>query len=318
MTEFVFNSVREKDMDFLFMRCISSDNGFADLFLSKTKYADKMYHIVSVELSHTEPELGESDITVIFEIDNKKIAFLIENKVDAIAMSEQHERYIKRGKLARERGDYSDYEVFIVCPEKYYIVNEEAKKYEHFVSYEECLEYLSSKNDIGSQISCRQFSQAVERSKSPSSTIINENVNAFLREYMAFQKEFYPSLDIRTNENSNGYWVQFSTCFGKAYILHKTQQGFVDLTLPNASDKLLLVERVASWLRKHNVDVTAEKTGKAGAIRKIVPKLNSEEPFENTDRGDIVECFEAIKEFTDFANLLETALSFRNIEKEKI
>ena len=54
---------------------------------------------------------------------------IIEDKVDAIDMDEQHGRYLKRGEVAVKRGDYIDFFVFIICPDKYYEINDEAKKY---------------------------------------------------------------------------------------------------------------------------------------------------------------------------------------------
>lgn len=65
-----------------------------------------------------ESGLGETDITVICNIDGEKLAFLIEDKIDAIAMPEQHDRYAKRGQKGVVNNEYAGFDVFIVCLER--------------------------------------------------------------------------------------------------------------------------------------------------------------------------------------------------------
>ena len=71
------------------MNSFVCDDGFLDLFLSKAGIVAESKRVLSVELSKTDAKFGESDITVIVEIDGRKIGLLIEDKIDAIAMPEQ-------------------------------------------------------------------------------------------------------------------------------------------------------------------------------------------------------------------------------------
>ena len=73
----------------------------------------------SVDLSKSDND-GESDITVILQNQNTKIGLLIEDKINAIAMPEQCNRYSICGKKGIKNGDYKAFYVFIVAPEKYY------------------------------------------------------------------------------------------------------------------------------------------------------------------------------------------------------
>ena len=102
--EFNFSTLHERDMDLLFLEAIGTDIGFAKLLIDKTKWAGKDFSVEKIELSKTDPELGESDITVIIKIDGVLFAMLIEDKIDAIAMPEQHARYVKRGNAAVKKG----------------------------------------------------------------------------------------------------------------------------------------------------------------------------------------------------------------------
>ena len=78
---------------------------------------------MDVYLSKSDKD-GESDITVIIKSEGKKYGLLIEDKIDAIAMPEQPERYIKRGEKGIKNKDYDAFYSFIVCPEKYYKNND--------------------------------------------------------------------------------------------------------------------------------------------------------------------------------------------------
>ena len=90
------NTISERDMDLLFAESVLTDPGFCQLLINKTDLAGKTYKILSAELSKADAELGESDITVVISSEGEKYGLLIEDKIDAIAMPEQHGRYIKR------------------------------------------------------------------------------------------------------------------------------------------------------------------------------------------------------------------------------
>ena len=140
-----YSSVEERDMDTLFLEAIGSDKGFLQLFTNEIEVLkERNIEVDSIELSKSDSD-GESDITVIVECENTKYGLLIEDKINAIAMPDQCKRYSVRGKKGIKNGDYSNFFVFIVSPEKYYEQDEEAKKYEYFVSYEKCKNILNQK-----------------------------------------------------------------------------------------------------------------------------------------------------------------------------
>lgn len=300
-----FSTVRERDMDLLFLEAIATDPGFANLLINKTDYAGKSCRIVDVELSRTDADDGESDITVKFECEGAIHAFLIEDKIDAVAMKNQHARYMKRGDIGIKNKEYQSYEVFIFCPEKYRINNVEAKKYEHFLSYEDCLRYFEKTDGAINRLRCQQICQAIERSKKISGTIMDADAITFNKKYQEYQRQNYPGLTIRTKETSNGWWQEYSTHYRDVYVVHKTQQGYVDLTFQGAVQKMLTLERVAVWFRTHSkFHIIAQQTNKSGSLRIEVPMLNVKEPFEKVSPECIKFCFDAIQELSDYANML--------------
>ena len=293
-------------MDMLFIEAIVTCPDFLRILVDKTDLKGKAFKVIKAELSKSDKDLGESDITVILEIDGNKYGFLIEDKVDAIAMPEQHGRYVKRGEKGVKEGEYKDYRIFIICPEKYYKNNDEAKLYESVVTYEECKDFFDREDDPLSKFRSRQIGQAIKKAKKPPVISVNERANAFLRKYIQYQREYYPTLDLTTKEDKNGYWTDFRTELGIVYINHKIREGYVDLTFPRTSEKHLQMKRVADWLRTRGIPVAKViKTKNSNMFRILVPKIDIMAGFEAASKEDLNKCFEAIKQMTDFANIVE-------------
>ena len=307
------NTISERDMDLLFVESALTDPEFSRLLVDKTDLEGKTFQILSAELSKADKDLGETDITVVIDVEGVRYGLLIEDKIDAIAMPEQHDRYIKRGKKGIEEGCYDDFRIFLLCPEKYYKNNDEAKLYEHLVTYEKCKEYFDKKDDQLSQFRSQQIGQALTKAGKPQNINVDERANAFLKQYIKYQQANYPSLDLSTKEDKNGWWTDFRTELGNAFINHKIQEGYVDLTFPGTADRIDRAKMIADWARRHKItDITSVKTKKSAMLRIRVPKLDIIKGFENVDQDELNQCFEAIKELTEFANIIELTNSITN------
>lgn len=273
---------------------------------------------MDAQLSRTELDLGESDLTVILEIDGKRVGLLIEDKIDAIAMPDQCERYRLRGERGRKKGDWEEFSIHIFCPEKYHSSNSESQKYKHYLSYEECKKYFVGKGDILSHVRSQQLEQAIMKAKMPTEANVDQNANAFFKQYLQFQREHYPTLDMRTSKTSSGWWPHYGTRLGDTYIYHKTQEGSVILIFPNATAHLDTLQEIATWLREHGLPgVIAKKAGKSIALSVDVPKLRVKEPFEQTSKSDLRMCLDAVQALTDFANTAEAAYRICSIKMAK-
>lgn len=311
------NRVHERDMDLLFMQAFMTDPGFVELVRKEAGLEGGPLSIVKAELSQSIGDLGETDIFFVVEIEGRRYGILIEDKVDAQAMPDQYKRYIKRGEWGVKNRKFSDFVVFLFSPEKYHEMNEEAQKYDHFISYETFLQYFSKKDDPISAFWGQQIAQAIKKAKKPPATELDRNMNSFFVRYKEYQGRYYPTLNCTTNETSNGWWPHYLTRLGAVYLYHKMQEGYIDLTFPNAADKLATLERIAGWLREHGVPgALAVKTGMSGAIRIVVPKMRVKEPFEQTSEKDLNTCFEAIQVLIDFANTAELARSISKLPKK--
>lgn len=302
-----YRNVSERDMDLLFMEAFATDPEFLSLFIRKTDCTEESFKIIHAERSKIDHGLGESDITVIFEIDSDRKALLIEDKIDAIAMPDQHERYLRRGNIGVKNNEYSQFYVFIVCPERYRKTNEEAAKYEHFVSYEECRDFFATKGDALNHLRYQQICQALETMKAEYKVDINEVAVDSFQKYSAYQKAYYPRLKPINNSESkkvNGWWPSYSVGVKGMYIIHKTNFNCADLTISGAADRMIELQVIEKWLHDGgHTHITLVKTGKSAAFRITTPEIKMAKPFESWKMGDLNGCLEAIQELTDLASM---------------
>ncbi len=295
-----FDCVYERDMDFLFMRKLAQDKDFIRRFFLHDKELvekgyDKADFSVNKVAHSVTTEDGESDIEVVLFIAGKKVALLIEDKIDAVAQPDQEERYDKRGKDAVDQSDYDEYYVFIVAPEAYLKRNAEAVKYPHMISYE----------DIQASLSDEYEKAVFERALSKANIVRlprNEQVTNFWNQLYDYVAENYPGVfklpGHKGLERSGqpGQWISmsFAAPFG---IQIKSDRGYVDLEISGYADKF-------SQFSKDNKALIEEKrlfirtASKSLAIREYIQLIDFTQPFESQIPA-LKAAFDAAKELKD-------------------
>lgn len=289
-----FENITERDMDLLFMRKFSYDREFLNLFLKEVDLCNGNVSVDKISHSVT-TEDGESDIEVVLNVEpNKKIALLIEDKIDAPAMENQSERYRVRGEKAVARGDYDAFHVFIIAPAKYLEGNQEAKKYPNKITYESI-----SLND---PFEVSVMEEALEVSKHGYVTIYNKQVTDFWDQVYDFAEERYPGVfrihgqKGLARSGTPGQWITIG-CNNRFTLNIKSNRGYVDLEIGGYADKFELFS-------KKNKDLIDQKrlyvrtASKSLAIRQYVPMIDFSQPFE-TQKEALIEAFDAAKELQD-------------------
>lgn len=239
-----FGIVYERDIDVLLLNCFAIDSGFIHLFTDKiSERSFENPKTENIALSKTDPYWGESDVTVVFEDKGRKFAVLIEDKVGAIAQPEQCRRYFERGKAGIKNGEYEEFFVFICASGEYIKTNEEAQKYPYSISFEELEAYFENGKNPLSTVMYEQIKQALLFSKTPYKKIADKTATAFWLEYVNFQRENYPALQLtdKSKEKSrDGGWPVYGTMLNmnsKVYIHHKMDRGIVDLNFSGMADR---------------------------------------------------------------------------------
>ena len=298
-----FSDVSERDMDLLFLEEFACSDTFLRIFLDKIQLSHAV--VIRLEHSKTDVEYGESDITVILQSGEKKIALLIEDKIDAVAMPHQCERYFHRGRCGIKNGDYDAFYVFMIALQKYLSENAEAQKYPYRVSYEECIAYFENHKDRRSKFKLCQIRSAVQKQKSGYQVIESQRATDFWNQYLALQKAEYPDLYITNASGTKGArmkWVYFAVPIANLHLIHKTESGCVDLEFSGYADRILaLTKYITSVIGNFNENgVGVFKTGKSAVLRMQVPALNFDVDFEK-DIGKINCCLQAVVKLKDIA-----------------
>lgn len=301
---FYIEKVLERDIDLLVINCFISNDRIKKYFLNKINRDN--YEIKSIRHSYIDLEDGESDITVILENNDKKIGLLIEDKIDAPAMKNQHDRYILRGNKGLENKLYDEYFIFLIAPLNYINTNYEAKKYENKISYEELIELLEE-NIYAKTL----LTKAIEEKKNGYTVIENKNVTNFWLNYYKFIKENYTSLKINEKigpRGSKASWAEFYTDYPNVKIIHKINKGFIDLTFYKLGDYIEIFDRYVNNILDDEFIIV--KTGKSLAIRSNINTINLKNDFQNYV-NDLHDAMSKITKLYEIVNKINVLLLYK-------
>ena len=259
----------ERDMDLLIIEEFLADCNFADIFVSKI--CSNEYTVEDVYHSKRDAEYGESDIVIVLNVGGKRHALHIEDKVDAMAMPNQCNRYDDRAKKDISLNQYDSYSVFIVAPEKYLQENKEAKKYPNKVTYEELLNFFKKKEGVRYKYKIALIDRAITDQKNGYQYEADARMVDFCKNLSEFQKQKHPKLP----PLSVAWWPECLTFIKGAKIIFKANKGHCDLQFGKTTvDELY--DKVKDYLAPYMHIV---KANKSASIRIEVTPINFEESF---------------------------------------
>ena len=295
--EFSIGNVYERDIDLYIINKFLNDSKFKELFLKKINC--KNYQVCKC-LHSLSDENGESDITIILENHNRKIGLLIEDKINAIAMPKQYERYILRAEKQKHKGLFDNYYIFIIAPKSYIDSNTEAKKYDNKISYEEILDYISG-DVYGESL----IKKAIEGKKKGYEVVENKAVTLFWEKYYDMVENRFSDLELKTKKGPKGSktrWPVFHTPIKKIHIIHESNKGCLELRFRNVSLYYSEVYDIVKNILKENMKL--KRTGKSLAIRIDVPEIDFKKDFEEQEEN-VIKCLEEVKELQKFMRKID-------------
>ena len=295
--EFSIEKVCERDIDLYIINKFLNDSKFKELFLKKINCQN--YQVCKC-LHSLSDENGESDITIILENDNRKIGLLIEDKINAIAMPKQYERYILRAEKQKHKGLFDNYYIFIIAPKSYIDSNTEAKKYDNKISYEEILDYISG-DVYGESL----IKKAIEGKKKGYEVVENKAVTLFWEKYYDMVENRFSDLELKTKKGPKGSktrWPVFHTPIKKIHIIHESNKGCLELRFRNVSLYYSEVYDIVKNVLKENMKL--KRTGKSLAIRIDVPEIDFKKDFEEQEEN-VIKCLEEVKELQKFMRKID-------------
>lgn len=305
-------------MDLLFMEEFAVDRRFLGLFINKIESVDLSdYIVVSEEVSYVDTALGESDLTIVLEHNEHKVALLIEDKVNAIAQPRQYERYVLRGEKGIQQKLYDEFHVFLIAPAEYIRCNDSAEKYPLKVTYEECRALFACGTDARSRMKYQQIDKAIEQGHRPYTKIVDETSTNFWERYVRHMQEYYPDIALRSKvkeKSKNGDWPTYRTSLDikGVYIHHKMKMkgvdhSYIDLTFNGLAErrgelKALLQEMLGDCYDK---GFGVQKAGRSAVLRVVAPRcLDYQLPFE--EQIDVVdEHLRLVARLCEAANMID-------------
>ena len=296
------DTVYERDMDLMLMRKLALEPEFLkQVFLSQVGLEN--CSMDSVGVSHSVfTEDGETDIEVVLTLsDGRRVALLIEDKIDAQAMEQQADRYRIRGDKAVKEGKYEEYYVFITAPQKYLETNAEAKKYPHKVSYEAIREQLTAPFDKAVLDAALEGYGGVKLAR-------DQQVTAFWDKVYDFVDAHYHGLFKIDGERGlprsgiPGQWITIR-CNNLFCINIKSDRGYADLEINNYADKF------ETFCKDNKSLIDEEKlfirtAGKALAVRKYIAPIDFTQPFE-TQEPALRTAFDAARELQELIHKIK-------------
>jgi|LGOV01.1.fsa_nt_gb hypothetical protein len=303
--------VSERDLDLLVLEEIISSKSFLNIFLKRLNIPNA--EVLSVIHSLTHMTLGESDLTIILKVNDKKHAILLENKIDAIAMENQSGRYTKRGNIGIKENQYDSFDVFLIAPQQYYNSNDEAKKYPYFIAYEEFKDYFKRNNDPRSNYKLQVIKNAIEKEDNGYQPVEHLMITKFWSGYYKFKNENYPHLylkEVKGPRGSIANWPGYKTDLKNSRIIHKSDRGYVDFTFFGTYHDFGYLKELFKDILDDSI--TINRSSKSSFLRINVPEINFKE-----DINDYIEqlftVFIAIDKFHKLASKLDHNQVFRSL-----
>ena len=304
--EIVFKKVYEHDIDLLILEEFILDRSFARLFLNKLALSDD-YFVCKAIHSLSDAD-GESDISLILQYPNRKVALLIEDKIDAPTMPEQSARYHLRAQHAEARGEYDTHFVMLAAPAEYHKKHELDPNavYEHRICYEELLEYFCQSSNLRHATKRALLECALREKKTGYQLQESPAVTRFWSQLRQFCKDHYPQLQMvgkDTPKGNSARWPEFRTTLGTLKVIYKSQDGYVDLEFPQYGSRISDLLAVVG--DRMSPPMQAWPTGKSASIRLENKRwvLDFSQDFDSC-RDRIDEVLQAVCELCKFASTI--------------
>lgn len=183
--------------------------------------------LVSLKHSVADNSLGETDIEIVVRTETGLCALLIENKVRAVVMRRQFERYRLRGEAGIVKGKWSRFRVVLLCPAGYFAELEaDHKQYiDGNMSYESVVEFLGDEPAFA--FKRHVFKEALVDYRKGYGKVADTPMMVFYRKYWELATAEYPHLDMvwPKDVGRDGSWIFFHPLSlyarSKVRLLHK-------------------------------------------------------------------------------------------------
>ncbi|MFV0156795.1 hypothetical protein OBK27_13055 [Empedobacter falsenii] len=223
-------SIRERDIDLLLIEELTVNDSFLKWFITQCNLpiSDKL---IGAWRSITDFGLGETDILLAYQSNQKIIYVQIENKLDADFQIDQHLRYKQRGENYIKQST-CDQVFSILCAPKTYI--ERQSNFELTVTYESILHFFESNNDLRLSFKAQLLKIAIEKLRRGYQPVNSVPVKEFWSSYFKMVEKEYPMFTMRRLKDviphDSDWPMLYDNQLPHVTFYHKWKQGNVDAT----------------------------------------------------------------------------------------
>jgi hypothetical protein len=273
------DGVTEREIDLLLLLALHASPGFRAFLASKTAGPGDFEFLGAWRGVYD--NLGECDLLVLVrDAKDRRVAIMIEDKIDASFQPGQASRYRERGErgCALERWDR-----FITClctPKAFAEPIARGEAWDTILTYEEIEASLVVQEDAFAPFVRGALRQAADKQRS-GGFVVSHQASAFWAQYRRLQREEFPELKMTALaevQSANDPWPRFAAGMlpPRVKLEHKPWKGCVDLTFQDMKFEDL-------WSRLEGLlpcDFEVRRTARSAAVRATVPPLNAMQPFE--------------------------------------
>jgi hypothetical protein len=286
------DAVTEREIDLLLLMVLHCSPGFRAFLASKTAGAGDFEFLGAWRGVYD--NLGESDLLVLLnDAKGRRVAVMIEDKIDAAFQRDQASRYRQRGEQGRVLRKWDRF-VTCLCAPNAYAEGVGKKAWDAILTYEEIEANLAAQNDTFAPFVRAALNQGAERQRN-GGFVASEQASAFWAQYRHLQREEFPDIKmtaLREVQSVNDPWPRFAagTLPPRVKLEHKPWKGCVDLTLQDIKFEDL-------WSRLDGclpAKLEVCRTAPSSAVRATVPPINATEPFEPQTEA-VREVFRAVQ-----------------------
>lgn len=294
--------VRELHVDFLLEEEFCADQEFLNKFVASA--GRMVVPIETVDVKHSASDMyGEADLVVVYRVaGQRKIGLLIEDKIRAVFQPNQAQRYRERGEAGIREGNWDEYWTCLVAPKAYV---DRGHAFDAAVLLEEIKDWFASDQQRRYQFKARIVEQAIKKAETTGVQQEDPVLTQFRAEYFNFFNLFFKDARISATtaiprkawKGDSWFDIRSDVLPKGAYINHKSERGFVDLTFPSTNAELL----AADLRQRLEPEMKIEQTYNSAAIRLEVPKIGRFDSFA-MERDNVHQALTAVIRLITFCN----------------
>lgn len=150
----------------------------------------------SVRRSVHESSLGETDVELVLQVGETRCGLLIENKIRAVRMARQFERYRLRGNEGVAKGLWDKFLVVLAAPQRYVdaLLPEEIGFLDGYLTYEWIVVWLQDRNEARYAFKIHVLREAIADARTGYSKTRDTRMTVFHQNVYEIASEEFPEL----------------------------------------------------------------------------------------------------------------------------